>query len=71
MSLMNNFRSEVMKMKIGYARISTPDQSFDLQVGALEKLGAKKSTKRSQVEQKQRDLCCLRNSYETYVLRMS
>lgn len=29
-------------MKIGYARVSTPDQSFNLQVDALEKLGCEK-----------------------------
>ena len=29
-------------MKIGYARVSTPDQSFDLQIDALEKLSCEK-----------------------------
>ena len=29
-------------MKIGYARVSTADQSFDLQIDALEKLGCEK-----------------------------
>lgn len=29
-------------MKIGYARVSTTDQSFDLQIDALEKLGCEK-----------------------------
>ena len=29
-------------MKIGYARVSTSDQSFDLQIDALEKLGCDK-----------------------------
>lgn len=30
-----------MRMLVGYARISTPEQSFDLQVDALEKAGVK------------------------------
>jgi len=29
-------------MKIGYTRVSTPDQSFDLQMDALEKVGCEK-----------------------------
>ncbi len=31
-----------MQMLVGYARISTPEQSFDLQIDALEKAGCKK-----------------------------
>ena len=31
-----------MRMLVGYARISTSDQSFDLQIDALEKAGCKK-----------------------------
>jgi DNA invertase Pin-like site-specific DNA recombinase len=35
-------RFKGMRMLIGYARISTPEQSFDLQTDALEKAGCKK-----------------------------
>ena len=43
-------------MKIGYARVSTKEQSFYMQVDALKKLVLKKYIQKSSLEQEQKAL---------------